>query len=343
MLNRKKATRLAIWSLDANLTIDDIPGLLDKNYNTKLDFLEDYDVSEVEKTCFNKWVSPSPNEELAVKEIMFAEENVKYIFAVGQYEHGYGVKRAIVGGRPLPKNSRVFNNAFNAIFLENMGRVFCILEASPSQEDRIKSVLFGKRRQDPIEGWGQIITGNTPPFKFESNFYYWVFSQKGKTFDLSSSEIEKLKLIDVSAVSQLSDRQVYDSSSEGADVLASTTALSALGSNHSVYKGGFCLSYADFTIYLNINSDGSTYIIEDESVFIKSNVSYLLTEVYAEVVILIYNVILPKLLSVFNDSQENHIEWKTVMEEQRKKWALLAIRSLCEENNIDIEEIEEVL
>lgn len=339
----KNETGIEIWGMDRSLALNDIMNLLGRDYNTPIEYLIDNQfLNEYEKTLYNSWL-PSNNRNFVIETINISGQQINYINAIGSYEEPLGARRGIVNGNPLPREVRVFNKTANAVFFQFQGRVYCALDASSSQGGRIRSTLFGQRRGNRIEDWGSVEYKNLDLYTLDSRFFYWVFSKRGHTLTLPNHNNEEVKVVDISAISQLAARNAYDSTSQGANVLESLQALSGLGSNQSIYNGGFYfLKENSFNMFMKIDSNSSCTINTGRSNIHNGTELDLIQNNFSKSVLTIYTFLFPGLKALFNQEQNSGL-WNQARElDQRKQWALEVVKELCEENNINIRELQQI-
>lgn len=330
--------------MDRNLDLNAIINLLNRNYDIPIDYLTNFERLDAnEKTLHNSWL-PSNNRNFLIETLEIAGRPIECINAIGQYEDMLGPQRGIVNGTPLPREVRVFNKSVNAVFFDYEGRVYCALDASSSQGGRIRSLLFGQRRGNRIEEWGTLEFKNIDFYTIDSRFFYWVFSKRGQTLTLPNQNNSQINVVDISAVSQLAPRNAYDSTSQGANILESLQALSGLGSNQSIYNGGFYFQKDNlFNMFLKIDSNCACTIDTGRSNIKNGNDFDLIQNNFTKAVLTIYTFLFPGLKALFNQEQ-NSGQWNHAQEsDQRKQWALEVVKELCEENNINIRELQQII
>ncbi len=339
----RNEVRFEIWGMDRDLSLNDIINLLNLDYNKPIDYLTEYtNLSVYDKTLQNKWL-PTNNQNFTIETLTIAGQNIQYINAIGQYEDQVGPTRGIVNGTPLPREVRVFNKSINAVFFHYNGRVYCVLDVGTSQASRVRSLLFGQNRSNRIEEWGTVEFRNLDFYSLDSRFFYWIFSKRGQALNFPHFNNGQVNVVDISAVSQLADRDAYDSTSQGANVLGSLQALSGLGSNQSIYNGGFYfLKDGTFNYFMRIATDCSCIVDLSRSNIHNGTEFDLIQNNFSKAVLTIYTFLFPGLKSLFNQEQGEGL-WNFSQEaEQRKQWALEVVRELCEENSIDLEELEQI-
>lgn len=334
-------TRLTVWGLDNLLSIESIPFLLGKNYNLIIDFLADEQISDREKTYYNKWLSSEGLSKIREQSRNIINNEIKYIDTIASYEYGYGENRSYVNGSLLQREVRVFLNKCPVIFFEFERKVYCVVQISESQEWRLRSHLLGQKRGDRMEEWGDITSKRPLPYHFDSKFYYWLLSKKGQTLRLNKKEVT---LIDVSALSLLSDRNVYNSSSEGPALLdGSLSALSGLGINESITIVGLKIKIDNTTLTIKFGEDGVSYIDKEHCFKLEGDEMTTYSDDSSYFILLIYGFIYPQLLRKY-DEDVSLGYWNIQNEEvQRKQWALKVIRQLARHNGILESEIRQCL
>lgn len=141
--------RLTIWAMDQMHTLDSIMGVLRMDYNLPIEYLSERDgLTTYEKTLQIEW-RPADSEEFSVETLQVGGEDYNYISAIGKYEDSLGETRAVIDGSVvLPREYRVFNKTVDAIFFENHGRVYCILDVSVSQEKGSDQFFLAKAIKD---------------------------------------------------------------------------------------------------------------------------------------------------------------------------------------------------
>lgn len=338
----KKETRFVIWELDSSFTLDNIIKNLSLDYNIEIDYLKDINIGKNDKTLNNGWIPAGGKKGYEKKVVQVAGEKISYVHAQGYYEKSVGKDRAIINnGTILPRNFRIFNRSVDAIFFDLSNKIYVVVAVSISEENRVRSILFGQGRgTKKKEEWKKVNYTNVMQFKFDSKFFYWLLSKKGTVFNAPNDPNYKINLSDVSAVAQLTDKEEYDSKSQGSNVLGSLPALSGLGSNQSVYEAGFTFKLPNMEISLRIADDSTCYINLDDSRYIKQNGEWVdINQEYATVIMSLYSIVLLNLKLYYN-LECNNKNWTSVDEEQqRKNWALFVIRELCNENNINLNDI----
>lgn len=308
--------------------------LLNKDYNYEVSFINSPNIED--KILLNSWKAPNPTESLFINQQDLLGENIRYIHAVGHFEVGKGEVKSYVDGQLLPKEARVTKHSSNVIFFEYEQRVYAIVEICASKSPRIRSSLFGQRIGQKMEEWGEIEWKLPFPFTFDNKFFYWLLSKKGHAFEIRDKRIE---VIDVSAISLTSDRNVYESNSFGPDLLnGSLAALSGLSSNETVHQAGIKLKIDSTTFNIEVSKEGVTVI--DKYHCYKEGASFVSFDSdCCYFLLLLYETIYPELLLQFNIEKSSG-NWNQPQElSQRKAWAIKVIRNLIEQNDIELEDI----
>ncbi|HDR8522608.1 TPA: hypothetical protein QC471_004566 [Bacillus toyonensis] len=134
------------------------------------------------------------------------------------------------------------------------------------------------RKGNKKEEWKKINTTNVGPYKFDIRFFYWLLSKNGTSFkiktNINQESTYEIKLKDISAVAQLADKEEYDSTSRGTNILGSLPALSGLGSNQSVYEAGFYFEVPAIEFYLRLEDNSTCFIDTSNSIIKKEDGSF---------------------------------------------------------------------
>lgn len=344
---KDKFTRIVIWKLD-NLIVDleSVIPLLELDYTQELDFLEGYLIPDRDKKLFHKWESTNGNN-FNIRNKNFFGQNIRFLEASAYFEISYGSERSFQNEILLDRRYRIFNNYAKVVFVELNGSVYCLIETTQTNESRIRSALMGQRKGNRIEEWGNIEYKNVPFFKFDTQFFYWLISKKGSVLFSHSSEPEQtteMKLVDVSALTLVGDRSVYDSNNQGANLLTeSPTALSGLGCNNDVQLVGIKLVFDETTILFRFESNGTSYINVDRTQYYDAEERIIgIDDDFPYFIIAIFGSTFPILLEKFH-REKRSTNWEEVISVQRKKWALKAIKELCLHNEISTLELDSLL
>lgn len=330
--------------MDSDLSLARIIELMQLDYNIPIEYLG-REVKEYDRTLQIEW-HPASGNKFKIEKLIIGEQEISFISAIGKYEDMLGQARAIINGTLLPREYRVFNKTVDVLFFEQSGRVYCVLEVNPSQEGRIKSVLFGQGYKHRREEWGKLQSKDLPQYQLDSRFFYWLFSKRGQKINIKPNGTApySINLIDVHAVSQLSERQAHDNRSEGAGVLGSISALSGLGSNQSVYEGGFHFLLPDLQLLTRIASNCTCFLDSSRSIFTgEEDSSKSIMDDFPKTAIIIYTVLFPGLLARYHAEVQTGNWSASREEEQRKAWALQVIKELAEDNKISLVDLETIL
>lgn len=347
---KNKEMRLTVWELDKDLQLEEVISNLQLDYNQSIDYLADRtDIPYIDRTLQNGWHPGNGEATFKINEIQIANETIKYVHARGYYEKAESKDRAIINGDidngiVVPRHLRVSNRLCEAIFFELNNQVYAVIEVSHSEEGRVRSVLFGQGRKENRKAeWKKINYQDVKLFKFDSKFFYWLLSKVGKKFCHESDLNYTISLVDVSAVAQLTDKEEYDSTSKGTNILGSLPALSGLGSNQSVYEAGFSFNLPKMSLTLRISDNSTCFINLDAStVFNEKNEPVSVKHEYIKAVLTVYVILLLTLKKSYNSEVSKRI-WTTSNEAiQRKQWGLFVIRELCIENEITLEDIRDL-
>lgn len=337
-------TRVVIWGMDRSLSLEDFPTILSMDYDRDIEYLTGRsDISDEDKKLRNAW-RPKNGTSFNIETIKIESTDFRYISVIGRYELPISSSKAIIDGNLLPRSYRVFNKTVNAVFFELHERVYCALEVSSSQAGGVKSILFGQGYKHKKEAWGKVEVENLPQFSLDSRFFYWIFSQRGQILSADlGAENFTVNVLDVSAVSQLSEREVHDNKNEGPDVLGSISTLSGLGINQSVYEGGFHLLLSDAQLYFKLSKNCTCMLDSAKSIRTGTTPVVSVTEDFPRLAIMMYTLLIPGLLATFHRETQSGGTWSITEEvKQRKNWALQVIDQLAFDNNVSLEDLERI-
>lgn len=332
--------RMVVWKLDSLINIEDIPRLLNMNHNKRISFLEGSN-----HILRNRWIPTGENNTFQINEGSILGKTYRYTYAIGNYEQSLGERKSYVNDVLLDRDLRVFNKTCQAVFFEYETDVYIVLQTNKSNESTIRSSLMGQARgEGKIEAWGKVDYTDHLPFKFTSNFFYWLLSKKGTAISREDNSIE---VHDVSAVAVLSDRSVYNTSSEGEGLLeGSVGALSVLSTNENINNIGLILKIGKYNLDFKFDYCAEILIDEYKTYYedrdgdgnILSVVQY--EDSSSEFIVLLFTVIFPILIEEFS----NDAEWDEAANlRQQKSWALDVVKKLIQHTGITLQELLESL
>lgn len=336
--------RLVIWQLDNLLNLDVIKNLLKKDYNKDIDFInkliEQGEITvdrEVDRVYQNDWYTEVGDDNFEIKNVNLGEYSINYISAIGSFEYGFGEKRAFIDGYLLSRNKRVFKKECNAVFFEFEDRVYIALQTLEGNERIIKSNLLGQGRTNRREEWGQI-DRVAPPFTFDSSFFYWLLTKKGQDVEFKGKNTQ---VIDVNAISVLSEKSSYDNTSQGNALLEfCLPALSVLSVNEAITKIGVKLKINEYEIVLKFNKNAEVFVDPYKTFKLAAddgNNTYY-DDDSNQFILMIFGYIFPAFLEVY-DTQKQNVSWQESMKEWQKVWAINVVKTLMEHNSITLAEL----
>lgn len=337
--------RLVVWKLDNLLTLEKITELLKLNYDKDIEFINELvEAGEItldrkEDAIYNNlWYANSNKEDFEISLVEFGEYSIRYISANGSFEYGFGKQRAFIDGHLMNRNKRVFRKECSAIFFEFENEVYLALQTLESNESDIRGSLLGQGRKNKNSEWGKI-SKVAYPFTFESAFFYWLLTKKGKEVQFKKQSIS---IIDVNAISVLSEGSTYNNTSEGNALLdVCLPALSVLSINEMITNIGLKLKLSDYEIVINFNKNAvvqidtvkSHKLIDDEE-----NIS-----TYSEdsngFILLIYAYIFPALLELFEKDKSGD-NWKGTVKMWQRNWAIDVVKVLIRHNDIKTSDLD---
>ena len=341
----KNVDRYTIWKIEnEELNLEGVLDLLNKNYNQRIKYLENYEVDEYDKTLNNKWINPDGRNELVIKEYKEnsdskknVPESTRYIYAKGLFETNLREERAIVNENVLPRESRVFNHSCETCFLEVSGGIYVVLKVNSTDESKVRNKLM-KYRNSPEEKdmWGKVKYNKVDGYEIASEFFYWLLYKKDKVEEIRFDN-EKIRVLDISQVLQEDKYELYKTHSMGEDILGSTSALSAFGESQKINKTGVIFVSEQFQIagLLDMNS---VFFIDNDKSSIDTNENE-----FVDFAIYIYTYLIPQLFKAWEKEKELSKWDDELLKSLTKKWAINAILNLSKINDISLDEIEHAM
>lgn len=327
--------RLVVWKLDSFINISDLPHLLAMNHDKQIAFLQGGN-----HILRNRWVATGVDNTFEIIEGTILGKSYKYIYAIGNYEHSLSERKSFVNGELLDRELRVFNKTCRALFFEYEEEVYVVLQTTKSNERTIRNSLMGQAKGDgKIEEWGEVDYKHHLPFNFHSDFFYWLLSKKGTAISREDNDIQ---VHDVSAVAVLSDRNIYNTSSEGQGLLdGSVGALSVLSTNGNISNVGLVLKIGKYNLEFKFDYCAEI-LLDDEKTYyeniVNGSVDSLVKfeENTSEFIVLLFTVVFPILIEEFSKDEE----WdETANLNQQKRWAKDVVKKLIAHTGITIQEL----
>lgn len=339
----KNIERYTIWEIEnESMNLDIILELLKKDYKQEIKYLQNHELSDIEKTLNNKWINPDAKDEILIKEydakLNFKNDdlkNIKYIYAKGLFETHLSEEKAIVKGHVLPRESRVFNHSCEACFLEVNAKIFVVLKVNSTDESKVRNKLM-KYKEGNKDLWGKVKYNKVPGFEISSKFFYWLLYKKDKVEEIQLDN-EKIRVLDISQVLQEDKYEIYTTHSMGEDILGSTSALSAFGESQKINQTGVIFVNEEIQIAGLIDRNSVFYIDNDKSSINTNEDSFVSLAIY------IYTYLIPQLFKAWKKEKEDSTWNDELLREITKKWAINAIINLSKINEITVEEIEEAI
>lgn len=287
-----KKTRLVLWALDSQLTLESAKEKLSRNYTEVYPDLFQSDLSLEERTFNHHWRIYSDT----LLESKMDSRHTKYLLATGvlEIERGPKALRKDSQGKLQPKRHRVKEVEIEGLFLEMDGRVYIVLATPKHLESKVRTRLFLKEHE-----WGRIDYRELPQYNFGPDFFNWLMLKKGEL--ITDLRGEKLELRDVVGFSGNSGqaRGTTTFTGSGGNISSQPATQTMISTASSFNKLTLSLEFKDicFNFELgelaecNIDSD-NTYKKNDRESFKHVNVH--------EAIITIYNEIIPLLKSAFH-------------------------------------------
>lgn len=347
---RKNLDRFTIWHINKDgINLDEILKLLKKNYNQTISYLEKFDINDNDKTLNNKWISPSGDNNLRIDEFRFKinedsqeedkkekDNKVEFIHATGLFETNLSEEKAIINGNILPRESRIFNHSCEACFVEINENMYVILKINSTDESKVRNKLMKYKDGKNKNLWGKIKYHKVNGYELNSEFFYWLLYKKDTPEEIIL-ESEKVRVLDVTQVSQKDKSEVYTTHNIGKDILGSTSALSAFGESQVITETGAAFINESFQIEGLVNNNSVFYVDLDKT-DINSEGNNFITNAMN-----IYYYLIPQLNKAWIKEKDEKKWNDSLLNEAIKKWAMNAIINLAEANGITSEEISNTL
>jgi hypothetical protein len=339
-----KESKLTVWALDPEITLEIIPELLQLDYSKDIEYLSDIDVqiNEFDRKLFHRWRAYREDQGFNIQSKEILGLSIRSIAAYAFLESPAPKDQAVIGSFVLPRERRVSWTELPVFFFEYMRRVYVIIEGSEYKVRYIRSALMGGGR-NPNEQhtrWKKIQFKDIPNYNFSSDFFYWLISKQNTTV---STTLVNMDVSDIRYLAQSADRKDVRHESEGDNLLDGAMSKTGLGVNSRVGQVGTTITWTGATLRFILFESGNCYVdnylssINSATGEIEPFESYLDTGA-----LMLYAIILPELKTAFNQEKDGNL-WTTQHQaESRKTWALGAINELCSENDISIEEIKDL-
>ena len=236
------------------------------------------DRNDNDKTLNNKWISPSGDNNLRIDEFHFKinedsqekedkkekDNKVKFIHATGLFETHLSEEKAIINGNILPRESRIFNHSCEACFVEINENMYVILKINSTDESKVRNKLMKYKDGKNKNLWGKIKYHKVNGYELNSEFFYWLLYKKDTPEEIIL-ESEKVRVLDVTQVSQKDKSEVYTTHNIGKDILGSTSALSAFGESQVITETGAVFINESFQIEGLVNNNSVFYVDLDKT------------------------------------------------------------------------------
>lgn len=336
----KEYVRIKLFELSDITRIEDLPPILELNYNKELTYLEGFNLSPRDKTLINKWRKEGNTFNVCSYQENTDIPEIKYIVCNAFMETSISRAQSIIDGTVLPRDNRVNAAEYPAIFFEKDRKVYCAIRCSAHLDTKLKSVLMGGGRgQDELnERWGKVKIDDIFQYKFTSDFYYWMFA------NISNSYSYHNKLIcinDAKYINNISDRGESSYSSKGPALQQDIIPKTGLGTAAIVDSLGVAIEVEDeANLEIRLENNGVCYINKNLSSVIKNGKVEMVDDYWTEIILKVYCEIIPGLASGFNEDIRTD-KWNIGVQNQYMcQWALEVIEDLCIQNRIDIEQIK---
>lgn len=312
----------------------ELPGI--SSLNSLLNILRlDYTKNLEDSTLRNHWGNFF-EEELAISKYGLEKidntiEEIEYISTIAHYEE-YSIESK--AKKPV-------------IFFEYNEKIYCILFGSYSSFRKIKSNLMGMTRPKTIisSHWKEVKAYNKEDFKFESDFYKWLYT-KNKT-----SILTKYGEITIDGIGKIRNSNNVEediiNEIEGLEITDDLVTKICLADSKTIENLGLFISHNRFEFLLNFNFNGEGKFYKNKS-YLKTDMEgkFPVTEKdYHKVSILIVILIMQGLkekyreevaADIWNQEQGNNLAEEEAMDIIKK---LIKIHDLSEKVRDHLETI----
>jgi hypothetical protein len=338
-----KETKLSIWSLDADINLEQIPRILGLDYSKDIDYLDEVDnpnLTEFDKKLMHRWREYKPDQGFEIETLEILGTTIRCISAYAYLESPAPKNQAIFGNFVVPRAQRVSHTQLPVFFFELSGRVYVIVTGPEYKTRYIRSMLMGGGRT-PDEShtvWKTVQFKDIPNYTFSSEFFYWLISKENSIINTS---FFNMNVSDIRYLAQSPDRRDVHHESKGDNLLDEAMSKTGLGVNSRVGQVGTTISTTEGTLRFVLFETGDCYVDNYESAVHSSSGEIEPFELHLEIgAIMLHGILLPAMKSAFN-AEKNSQQWTTQHQaESRKTWALGAINELCSENDISIQDIQ---
>lgn len=337
-----KETKMSIWALDPQVQLEQVPELLSIDYSRNIEYLEGYELSELDKKLLNRWIEYNPAHGFNIQQQEVLGSVVRYIIAKAYFETAAPPESAIIENYgPLPRDRRIASNEMPVLFFESHTRVYVIVIGSDYKTRFIRTVLMGGGRlsDENHRRWGKVQSKEINNYSFSSEFFYWLISKQNSTVTVGGISLD---VSDIRFLSQTgTERSDVRHESQGANITDEAISKTGLGVNSRVGQVGTTIGFTGGNFRLILFENGSCWLDNNLSAINGATGELEPLETNLETGSLsLYSSILPLLKTSFNEDRD-HGRWTVEHQASaRKLWALGAINELCSENEITINEIQ---
>jgi hypothetical protein len=338
-----KETKLSVWALDPEISLEQIPSLLQLDYVRNIEYLEEVTVQNpLEKKLMNRWREYNDGMGFEIRETEILGNSLNYIPATAYLEFAVPKDQAMYDQFLVPRTQRVNHTMLPVFFYEFAGRVYVIVTGPEYKVRNIRSFLMGggKKPNESHTRWKKVQFKDIPNYSFSSDFFYWLISKENSS--IKTEEFD-LNISDIRYLAQSPDRRDVRHESEGDNLLDEAMSKTGLGVNSRVGQVGTTISTSAGTLRFSIFETGDCYVDNYDSGIIDSKGEISPFESTLDKgALMLYAVILPELKAAFNTEKISGV-WTTQQQaDSRKNWALGAINELCSENEVSMDDISQL-
>lgn len=336
-----KETKMSIWALDPQMTLEQVPELLRIDYSREIEYLEEFEISNLDKKLINRWLEYDQAYGFDVKQIEVLGNEARYIISKAFFETAASPERAVIEGYgPIQREYRITSYEMPVVFFEYHARVYVIVVGSDYKTKSIRTILMGGGRlsDENHRRWGKVQTKDINNYTFGSEFFYWFISKQNSNISVGDISLD---VSDIRFLSQTgTERSDVRHESQGANITDEAISKTGLGVNSRVGQVGTTLGFNGGNYRLILFEDGSCWI--DSNLSAVNGVAGALEPFDSNLefgALSIYVSILPLLRNAYNADKDQGRWTVEFQANSRKLWALGAINELCSENEITLDEI----
>ncbi len=332
-----KETKLTVWALDPEISLNQLPELMRLNYSKAISYLDEKDLPQIDKTLMHRWKEYISDEEFNIQSYEVLGQTILSIPVRAFIETAAPPDKALHGDFVMPRSKRVTPSLLEVFFFEMSSRVYAIINGPEYKTRYIRTLLMGggKNPEETHKEWKKVQFKDIPNYTFSSKFFYWLISKENTTI---TTPLFEMNISDIRLLSQSPDRRDVKHESEGDNLLEEAMSKTGLGVNSRIGHIGTTISCEEGSLRFVLFETGDCFVDNYESA-LNGHQGELIPfeQAIDKGSLMLYSVILPSLKAAFNADRD----WTTQQQaDARKTFSLGAINELCAENEISLDEIK---